>query len=399
MFSSYVFADVNEAFADLTYVFKTEIDRVGRDSNYGVEENDTRYGPVYNKIGPLMAMYRNPRMKVLFNTTRNANPFFHLYEALWMLAGRDDVKSLSFYSSKIAQFSDDGIIIPGAYGTRWAVSNPKLGNQLRQIAEHLIATPNSRRAVLGMWDYKHDLPRIAISKDVPCNTHAYFSITKSSVNQAEKVLNMTVCNRSNDLVLGMLGANYVHFSFLLEYMASLIGVKVGTYTQFTNNLHIYKKDMKFQEWKESLPVIWYNDLLALHARKGGTYERLDLIKAEVSPQLANDIHKNHTSLDIRMSNLSQDIDFIVSVFNGESYNNLHLDHIPEITCSHFLNQIAMPMLKAFHCYKYNDFTNAYRHLERMPENNDWRIAGTNWIKKIETTRLTKSQNSGETNVS
>ena len=38
------------------------------------------------------------------------------------------------------------------------------------------------------------------SKDVPCNTHAYFAIN------AEGSLDLTVCNRSNDLVWGCLGA-------------------------------------------------------------------------------------------------------------------------------------------------------------------------------------------------
>jgi hypothetical protein len=35
---------------------------------------------------------------------------------------------------------------------------------------------------------------------------------------------MTVTNRSNDLCWGMLGANYVHFTILQEYLAARLGV-------------------------------------------------------------------------------------------------------------------------------------------------------------------------------
>jgi thymidylate synthase len=52
-------------------------------------------------------------------------------------------------------------------------------------------------------------------------------------------LNMTVTNRSNDLIWGAYGANVVHFSFLHEYMAALTGLPVGCYYQVSNNLHIY----------------------------------------------------------------------------------------------------------------------------------------------------------------
>ena len=55
---------------------------------------------------------------------------------------------------------------------------------------------------------------------------------------------MTVCNRSNDLIWGCCGANAVHMSYLQEYVASMVNVKVGTYTQFTQNLHAYKDVLK-----------------------------------------------------------------------------------------------------------------------------------------------------------
>ena len=53
-------------------------------------------------------------------------------------------------------------------------------------------------------------------------------------------MDITVTNRSNDAVYGCYGANAYHMSVLQEYLAARIGVEVGTYTQFSNNLHMYE---------------------------------------------------------------------------------------------------------------------------------------------------------------
>jgi hypothetical protein len=82
-----------------------------------------------------------------------------------------------------------------------------------------------------MWYATADLSQDY--RDVPCNTHAYFRI------RGHDVLDMTVCNRSNDLLWGTFGANAVHFSMLQEFLANAMDLGVGYYHQFTNNLHAY----------------------------------------------------------------------------------------------------------------------------------------------------------------
>src|SRR5207237_2010921 len=98
-------------------------------------------------------------------------------------------------------------------------------------------------------------------KDVPCNTEvmflprlstdAYLHPCQKHQGKREKggcddekaaairVLDMTVINRSNDTLWGALGSNYVHFSFLHEYISLATGCVVGRYNQFSNNLHVY----------------------------------------------------------------------------------------------------------------------------------------------------------------
>lgn len=198
----------------------------------GIEEN-SRNGPVIVSPEPVLVTYRIPGERVLFSPKRDANPFFHLMESLWILMGRDDIAWPAFFNKRFIEYSDDGVTQWGAYGTRWR--HWFHYDQLKTIVKELKANPESRRCVLTMWDGKLDLAKaIAGGRDVPCNTHVYFDRRGFKGS-----LNITVCNRSNDLIWGLAGANAVQFSMLLEYMAAHIGCAVGEYRQFTNNLHAY----------------------------------------------------------------------------------------------------------------------------------------------------------------
>src|SRR5437667_129280 len=114
----------------------------------GVEEN-SRNGPVLVSPEPVMVTYTRPQERVLFSPLRDANPFFHLMEALWMLAGRNDVEWPAYFASNMRNYSDDGKIFHGAYGYRWRKAMSF--DQLALIARELKANSESRRCVLQMW--------------------------------------------------------------------------------------------------------------------------------------------------------------------------------------------------------------------------------------------------------
>lgn len=192
---------------------------------------ETRNGPCLVLDEPLMTVTELPTQRVILSPTRNANPFFHLSEALWMLAGRNDVEFPALFVKRMREYSDDGNTLNGAYGYRWR--RYWSHDQLNLACQELTERPGSRRAVIGMWDPGTDMVSATMGvKDVPCNTHIYFRI----VNDA---LDMTVCCRSNDIVWGAFGANTVHFSVLQEYIALKLGVAVGRLIQFSNNAHLY----------------------------------------------------------------------------------------------------------------------------------------------------------------
>ncbi len=198
-------------------------------------KEDSRNGPVLVAPGPVLTEYSRPMERVLFSAQRDANPYFHLMEAIWMLAGKNDLAFPARFNKRMREFSHDGEVLHGAYGFRW---REWFGvDQLDILVAHLREQPSSRRAVLEMWSANGDLVTsegaggIAMP-DIPCNTHAYFAVEKGA-------LNMTVCCRSNDIVWGAYGANSVHFSLLQEWVAAALGLRVGRLYQFSSNYHAY----------------------------------------------------------------------------------------------------------------------------------------------------------------
>lgn len=198
---------------------------------------DSRNGRVLMAPGPVTTVYQQPLERVMFSPLRDANPFFHLMESLWMLGGKNDVAFPAAFAKQIAEYSDDGEILHGAYGHRWRMF---FGiDQIAYIINLLRCDLRTRRAVLTMWDAADLDVADAGGKDVPCNTHAYFSAVRG-------VLDMTVCCRSNDAIWGAYGANAVHFSMLQQFIAEAIGVPIGALYQVSNNLHIYTDRLDVQ---------------------------------------------------------------------------------------------------------------------------------------------------------
>lgn len=194
---------------------------------------DSRNGPVLRAPEPVLTVYKNPEQRMLFDAKRDANPFFHIFEGIWMLAGHNDVKFPARFAKQIAEYSDDGKTLHGAYGFRWR--NHWNVDQLSWVIEHLLKHPESRRGVINMWDPAADTQAILLGgKDVPCNTAVYFSAQEDG-------LDMTVTNRSNDIVWGCYGANAVHMSMLHEFVARAAKFHTGKYNQFSNDFHMYEQ--------------------------------------------------------------------------------------------------------------------------------------------------------------
>lgn len=193
---------------------------------------------------PVATVYVQPRERVLFSPARDANPFFHFFESLWIMAGRADVEWLRFFLPRITEYSDDGFVFHGAYGARmrravrvaaggWREST----NQFENVVAELHRDRNSRRAVIGLWTPALDSGYMG--KDMPCNCTLFFKLR-------EGALNMLVANRSNDVIWGAYGANVVQFSVIQEVLASMLDASVGKYTQMSDSFHVYEDEPSWQ---------------------------------------------------------------------------------------------------------------------------------------------------------
>lgn len=374
------FRNVNDAFDDLVHAFANcdNQHRRIRHSTLPITKTSSRNGPVLAIQEPVIITFEKPNERVLFNQARDCNPFFHLFESLYMLSGGNLIEPLAYYAPQMKNYSDDGVTQNGAYGHRWKyarVYDPDTElrddvNQLKVIIDHLKAKPDSRRAVLQMWNVEDDLLKMDTSKDICCNTSVMFSIRDESkglrfTEQAAIIggrpelagkpiqptyLDMTVINRSNDLVWGMLGANVVHFSFLQEYMAANLGVEVGVYNQMSNNLHIYTENnsgFKHEEWLADGTPDWY-----IEGKTIRDYARIPLVT-------------DSATFEVELPR------FVEAATEHRFDTNWS---------EPFLQRVATPLLWAFELHKRRDYTSALNAIKECAAD-DWRIVGRNWLLK------------------
>ncbi len=323
---------------------------------YGLKE-DTRNGPVLREAHPVTTIYERPCERVLMHPWRDANPFFHLIEALWMLVGRDDIKTLQRYV-KSFKYTDDGKTVPGAYGKRWrdwfhpADGSTGGADQLEWVVQRLRADPGDRRVVLQMWDAFVDPGRAdENSKDVPCNITALPFILDGK-------LNLTVFCRSNDMVWGAYGANAVHFSFLLEWLAARLGIPVGHYWQVSNNFHAYLATAG--DPQACWPVDW------------GPTDPYARGTAFVMPMTAGEL------------DLSKDGD----ARKAEHWIKVLLDQGALAASGSgwdLMDHVIVPMEAAHAHYRTKGgeerYTGALEILGQAPAQNDWAIAGREWLQR------------------
>ena len=302
----------------------------------------SRNGAVLVSPVPVCTTYKSPQRRVMLHPARDANPFFHLFEALWMLAGRNDVAYVAHYAKQMAEYSDDGATLNGAYGHRWRYWWAY--DQLDWIVAELVRDPTTRRCVLSMWSAEHDPAAAAAhSKDVPCNTHAYFDTTDGK-------LNMTVCCRSNDVVWGAYGANAVHFSVLLEYLAARAKLPMGVYRQLSNNYHLY---------------VARPDVARLYTVHGP-------VTLPCRPYPAGGVPLRSVSHALWMADLRRYFD----EWDADALTHYHAKNFKDP----FFATVALPMARAHRAYKAGAYGLAFADANAIAAP-DWHLAVCEWLER------------------
>lgn len=307
-------------------------------ANEGVERN-SRNGPVLMFQEPVTTVYLRPKERVVFWAERDCNPFFHLIESLWMLAGRRDVDYVARYVKRMRTYSDDGVTFHGAYGFRWR--HHFFEDQLPKIIDALKANPDDRRQVLSMWDADADLGRQG--KDLPCNLQAIFQIAPDGR------LDMTVTNRSNDMIWGAYGANAVHFSYLHEYVARCVGVPQGIYRQVSANFHAYK------------------DVLEKVAALAD-YAPDPLTGASTPDPYASAAVEPFPLMTLSQSEWDAELKMFMEEPDAMGFRDP------------FFRRVAIPMSRAHAAYQRKDFDGAMDLLRDVAAS-DWKLAAIEWVER------------------
>ncbi len=318
----------------------------------------SRGGEVLVLPGPLVTTIHKPAERVLLNPSRDCNPFLHLFEALFHLAGRDDYTWLDRFRRNFSvNYGEKNGVGHGSYGARW---RSHFGfDQLDVVVEKLQTNPTDRRVVVSMWDTSNHVEEVtqwsggparngaddlrAEAQDIPCNTHIYPRIR-------EGVLDLTVCCRSNDLIWGLFGANIAQFSMLQEYLAGRIGVGVGRLYTLSNNAHAYTHILDRQP-QDPLP---------------GPHDADEYMRGEVSS----------SPLMYDPGSFDEDLQWFFKIMLGEGLptEGSYTYHNP------WFMDVVFPMYAAHHHFKLGDKKHALSLAGQITAS-DWRAAAQGWIQR------------------
>ena len=321
------------------------------------ERQESRNGPVLVAPLPVATLYRQPCERVLFWGQRDSNPYFHFFESLWMLAGRNDVEFPAAFAKQLGAYSDDGKTIPGAYGYRWRHYFDH--DQLEWVIARFMKDRNDRRVVLTMWDgYDDPYKADAGSADVPCNTQAYFRILDNPILGYPELCMQVNC-RSNDIFWGAYGANAVHFSFLQEYLASMLRIGVGWYIQNSFNWHGY---LDFIGKMERRPAENNTDDLFAAAGGGNIMNPYEAPSKQWPHVVAHSLVEQPTNFDNDLR------DFLAFPASEVGWSN------------RFFQFTAQPLWNSHVAYKKGNFDDA-EHFAGECASVDWRVACLDWLER------------------
>lgn len=319
-------------------------------------------------LRPMCTVTTHPRERVLFSPERDANPFFHLLESLWILAGRDDVEWLARVLPRMKDYSDDGVVFHGAYGARMrhVLGEDGAVDQLGCVIKQLQHDPDTRRAVVAL--YQPELDAGYSGKDMPCNCTLTFKLRDGK-------LNCTVFNRSNDMIWGAYGANIVQFSIIMEYVASMLGCQVGTLFQWSDSFHVYESEPAWQRCS----VLQYGHRLDPYdygpAHYSGWLDKGNSMRAIVDDyedpvQPAPLVHVPEV--------FDTELEHFIN-YSGNAWR--HRQFLTTMGYeNHFLDGTARPMMNAIMAYHWKEGELAVSHA-KMVSACDWQLAARLWLER------------------
>ncbi len=121
--------------------------------------------------------------------------------------------------------------------------NERIRTQLPWIMDQLTKNPNTRQAIVTIFDTHQDMANMGGSARIPCSMYYQFLIRERG---GKKYLDIIYTMRSCDI--------YTHLIYdicltmrMQEFVAKMLKLEPGYFTHFIGSLHMYKEDYSKKE--------------------------------------------------------------------------------------------------------------------------------------------------------
>lgn len=116
--------------------------------------------------------------------------------------------------------------------------NERIGKQYLEVLDQLKKNPNTRQAVITLYDHHDDLKNMGGKARIPCSMYYQFLRRK---REGKEYLDIIYTMRSCDF--------YTHLIYdigltmgICAWTAVVLGVEIGHFIHFIGSLHAYKRD-------------------------------------------------------------------------------------------------------------------------------------------------------------
>lgn len=209
-------------------------------------------GQKTKEILDAVIIMEDPTRALPIGTGRKLNPAIAAVEALQLIGGRSVPSLTTQIAPNMKQFLEPEGHFHGAYG-------PRVVYQMKSIIGRLNRDPDTRQAVITIWDPSRDLMQSA--RDLPCTVMLMFVIRNDR-------LQLHTTMRSNDVWWG-LTYDMFQFTQLQLTLSAVMGVAPGPYFHHAVSMHAYERDWESIERLERHPMS--ADVNPLHGIVGGEY--------------------------------------------------------------------------------------------------------------------------------
>ena len=202
-----VYNNITEAFEGL----------YSRISNEGIVYQDTK--ALFNQSFTIL----DTEDKITHTEFRAFNPKYAEREWSWYQSKNPDASEIAKYAPIWKKHMDNEKKVRSNYGHQLSRNN-----QLDKVIEKLKESPDTRQAVVSIYDGKEIG---SYTNDTPCTIALQFQILDNK-------LETTAIMRSNDLWYG-LPNDFFCFTMFGETVAKALDIPMGPYHHYAVNIHIY----------------------------------------------------------------------------------------------------------------------------------------------------------------